>query len=116
MIMERTAVAAHVTPHLRGTISTGSLARPPRSGSSTIREVRDVEAILDRVLEVLAEYGAEQEVPEVFDLQPLERRRVTLHARRNRERGLQSASFIHLYANTRDAGKSPRSQVDSPAG
>ena len=84
MIIERTAVGAHATsypPHLWGTISTGSLARPPRSGSSTIREVRDVEAILDRVLEVLAEYGAEQEVPEVFDLQPLERRRVTLHVR-----------------------------------
>jgi len=84
MIMERIAVGAHTTsypPHLWGTISTGSLVRPPRPGSSTIREVRDVEASLDRLLAVLAEYGAEQKVPEVFELEPLERRRVTLHVR-----------------------------------
>ncbi len=83
MIMERTAVCGTATspPFPLGTVSTGSLALPPQPGSSTLLEVRKVEAILDQVL----------------DLEPLERRRVTLHVR-----SVRPAEFYFVDDGTED--------------
>ncbi len=83
MIMERTAVGGQVTSYSPsfGVISTGSLARFSQAGSSTRMDVRELDRRLDQVFEVLAVLRAEHEVPEVFNLEPVERQRVTLHVR-----------------------------------
>ncbi len=83
MIMERTAVGRTTAsyPFPLGTTATGRLPQPLQPRSSTLAEVMALDRMLGQVLEVLEAFGAEQDIPEVFNLEPLEKRQVTLRVR-----------------------------------
>lgn len=93
MIMQGTVVpgTAVSNPFPLGTMSTGTPLRPPQPGISTLVDARWLDSLLDQVLEILTSLGTEQEVPEVFDLQSLERRRVTL-----RVQSVRAAEFYFV--------------------